>query len=79
MVNEAISRLVAYAMRTGLIEKNEKTWAINTILDTLRLDSFTEPDIDWEDIELSRVLEHADVYARSDEGREAFMRFLRQV
>ena len=34
MVNEAVSKLAAYALQTGLIEENEYTWAVNSILDT---------------------------------------------
>ena len=69
MVNEAISRLAGYAFRSGLIEECDYTWAINTILDVLKLDSYTEPaEKDWEtgDIELAPVLEELldDAYAR---------------
>ncbi len=69
MVNEAISRLAGYAFRSGLIEECDYTWAINTILDVLKLDSYTEPaEKDWEtgDIELAPILEELldDAYAR---------------
>ena len=37
MVNEAVSKLASYALRTGLIEESEYIWAVNTILDTLRI------------------------------------------
>ena len=39
MVNEAVSKLAAYALRTGLIQPCEHAWAVNTILDVLKLDS----------------------------------------
>jgi UDPglucose--hexose-1-phosphate uridylyltransferase len=57
MVNETVSRLAAYALQTGLIEESEYIWAINTILDVLKLDSYTESNQNWDKIELAPVLE----------------------
>ena len=57
MVNEAVSKLAAYALQKGLIEESERSWAINTILDTLGLDSYTDPGRDWGEVELAPVLE----------------------
>ena len=57
MIDEAISKLATYALRAGLIEECERTWAVNTILDALKLDSYTEPGKDWEDIHLAAVLD----------------------
>ena len=42
MVNQAISKLVTYALRVGLIEPSERVWAVNTILDTLKLSGYTD-------------------------------------
>ena len=66
MVNEAISRLVAYALRTGLIEECETVWAVNAVLEVLKLDSYTDPGKDWGEIDLSAVLDELtdDAYAR---------------
>ena len=66
MIDEAISKLATYALRAGLIEECERTWAVNTILDALKLDSYTEPGKDWEDIHLAAVLDELldDAYAR---------------
>ena len=36
---EAITKLITYALRTGLIEESERVWAFNTILDALKLDN----------------------------------------
>ena len=36
--NEAITKLVDYAVQEGLVEENEYIWAVNTILDVLKLD-----------------------------------------
>ena len=68
MVNEAISRLADYAFRSGLIEECDRTWAINTILDVLKLDSYTQPEqtCDSGRIDLAPILEALldDAYAR---------------
>ena len=66
MINEAISKLVTYALRCGLVEECETLWAINTILDVLQLDSYTDPQKEWGDIALHEVLDTLldDAYAR---------------
>ena len=57
MINAAVSKLAAYALRTGLIEACEYTWAVNTILDVLKLDSYTDPGQEWGEIDLAAVLD----------------------
>ena len=57
MIDEAVSKLVTYALRTGLIQENETVWAVNTILDALKLDSYTDPGKEWEELELAPILE----------------------
>ena len=47
MIDAAVSKLAVYALRTGLIEESEYLWAVNTILDTLKLDSYTDPGQEW--------------------------------
>ena len=42
-VNEALQALVDYAVRTGLVEEEERPWAVNTLLEGLKLDSWTPP------------------------------------
>ena len=66
MVNEAVSKLANYALQTGLIEASEYTWAVNSILDVLKIDSYTEPGKEWGEIELAPVLEELlnDAHAR---------------
>ena len=44
-------------MQTGLIQPCEKDWAVNTILDALKLDSYADPGTDWGQVELAPVLE----------------------
>ena len=56
MVDEAISKLAEYALRTGLIQPCERTWAVNTILDVLKRDSWTDPGREVGDIDLAAVL-----------------------
>ena len=66
MIDEAVSKLATYALRTGLIQENEYTWAINTILDVLKLDSYTDPGQEWGELELAPILGKLldDAYAR---------------
>ena len=66
MVNEAVSKLAAYAIQRELIEPGDRIWAINTILDGLKLDSYTDIDQDWGEVELAPVLEELldDAYVR---------------
>lgn len=56
-VNEAISQLAAYAIKTGLAEECERTWVVNTILDVLKLDGWTDPGAAWDEVDLAAVLE----------------------
>ena len=44
MRNRAIKALADYALRTELIGPSDYNWAINTILDALKLDTFTRPE-----------------------------------
>ena len=55
--DEAISKLISYALHTGLIQPCETTWAVNTILDALKLDSYAGPEPQDEAVELAPVLE----------------------
>ena len=57
MIDEAVSKLVTYALRTGLIHENETVWAVNTVLDALKLDSYTDPGREWGELELAPILE----------------------
>ncbi len=66
MIDTAISKLVSYALQTGLIQPCEKDWAVNTILNVLKLDSYTIVNQDWGTVELAPVLEELldDAHAR---------------
>ena len=43
MRDQAIKDLVGYAFRTGLIEESDRTWAVDALLEAMRLDSWEEP------------------------------------
>jgi len=57
MVDKAVSQLVRYCMDTGLIEECEHNWAINSVLDVLKLDDYTDTDPGEEELVLSDILE----------------------
>ena len=40
MIHQAIADLLGYALRTGLIEDCDRTWAANRLLQALGLDSW---------------------------------------
>ncbi len=65
-MDEAISKLITYAIRTGLIEERERLWAINAVLEVLELDSYQDPGQEWGEISLPQVLDTLmdDAYAR---------------
>lgn len=44
MVDRAIADLICYAEENGLIAREDHIWAVNTILDALRRDTYTEPE-----------------------------------
>ena len=68
MVDSAVLKLADYAEHTGLISECERVWAVNTILDVLKLDSYTEQERTWdpERLELAPILEELldDAHAR---------------
>ena len=62
MCYQAIEDLLGYALRTGLIEECDRTWAVNSLLQAMGMDSWEEPqqvkDRSLEDI-LRELLEDA--------------------
>ncbi len=52
----AVKALAEYTLRVGLIEECEYTWAINTILDVLGIDSFCAPEETF-DGDLAEILD----------------------
>ncbi|WP_033117061.1 UDP-glucose--hexose-1-phosphate uridylyltransferase [Intestinimonas butyriciproducens] len=58
MTDEAVDKLACYAQRTGLVDPCERIWAVNAILEALKLDSYTQPTGSPEgEIDLPAVLE----------------------
>lgn len=56
MIDSAVAKLVRYAEQTGLIQPEDHVWAVNTLLEALRLDSYEEPPADDAPIDLAAVL-----------------------
>ena len=44
MINRRIAQLVNYGVSRGLIEQEDRCWAINGILSVLGLDGYAEPE-----------------------------------
>ena len=57
MVCKEIAALVEYARRKDLIEEEDITWAINSLLDALKLDSYTPQPLPEGEIDLAQVLD----------------------
>ena len=56
--NQAIAKLIAYALEKQLIQPEEKNWAVNTLLEMLELDGCALPEIpSGERIDLPAVLD----------------------
>ena len=70
MCYQAIEDLLGYALRTGLIEEYDRTWAVNSLLQAMGLDSWEEPqqvkDRPLEDI-LKELLDDAAARGRIEE------------
>lgn len=56
MVYEAIKKLVQYGLDAGLIEKVDRTYAVNQILEVLHLDEYEEPQQEYTDVNLEETL-----------------------
>ena len=66
MIDQAIANLVRYAESTGLIAPEDRTWAVNSLLEVLKLDSWTETPAQEELPSLDQILEEIldDAFAR---------------
>lgn len=66
MIDTAVAKLVRYAENTGLIAPEDHIWAVNTLLEALKLDSYEEPVLDDAPIDLPAVLDELmeDAHAR---------------
>lgn len=63
MVYEAVKRLVAYGLNTGLIAQVDRIYATNQILEVLCLDEYEEPELDNSPIDLEQTLRELMDYA----------------
>lgn len=63
MVGKAVRELVQYGLDAGLITEVDKVYAVNQILDVLRLDEYEEPEHLDQDIQLEQVLKELMDYA----------------
>lgn len=57
MIDNAVAQLVRYAEQTGLIAPEDHVWAVNSLLEALRLDSYAEPALPDTPIDLPAVLD----------------------
>lgn len=63
MVYMAIKKLVQYGLDTGLITEVDKIYAVNQILDVLKLDEYEEPECSCGSIDLEETLKELMDYA----------------
>ena len=56
-VSKAVANLAGYALRKGLIEECECMWAVNSILDVLKLDGWEETCAEPDKADLAAVLD----------------------
>lgn len=56
MIDTAVSQLIAYALRTGLIAPEDEVWATNAVLELLQLDSYDASAKQDAAIDLSEIL-----------------------
>lgn len=56
MIYGAIKKLVNYGLETGLINEEDRYYAINQILDVMNLDEYEEPEEEGEENDLESVL-----------------------
>ena len=57
MIDRDIADLVRYGEEKGLITPEDRTWAVNSILETLKLDSWSAPEPSEGTVNLSAVLD----------------------
>lgn len=63
MIYKAIRELVQYGLNTGLITEDDRIYAVNQILDVLKLDEYEEPEGISGEIHLEAVLKELMDYA----------------
>ena len=63
MVDLAIKKLVTYGMNTGLIKEQDQVYITNTLLESLKINEYNEPQLINEKINLSDTLDELVDYA----------------
>ena len=56
MINTAVKKLVTYGLEKGLLDKRDKIYAVNRILEVLGLAEYTEPEEEFSNICLEETL-----------------------
>ena len=59
----SIKKLVTYGINCGLLDERDKTYTINLLIDALGIDSFEEPALETENINLEQTLNEILEYA----------------
>lgn len=63
MIYEAIKKLIIYGIQNDLITAEDKNYTVNRILEVLHLDEYEEPETEFININLERVLKEILDYA----------------
>ena len=57
MIDRAIADLIRYAEEKKLIAPEDRAWALNSLLEVLKLDSWTDPGVSEGPVHLPAVLD----------------------
>lgn len=63
MIEQSIKKLVCYGLETGLLKKEDKIYAINKLLELLKLEEYEEPSEEYINIDLEQTLKELMDYA----------------
>lgn len=63
MINEAITQLINYAEKNGIIEKSDRVYALNRVLEVLSLTEYEEPEKEVTDKPIDQILQTVCDYA----------------
>lgn len=63
-INREIRNLIEYAILKGLIERRDRVYCINRLLEALNLDSYIEPTDEYnEELKVEDILENIRIWA----------------
>ena len=63
MIYDSIKKLAEYGLETGLIDKEDRVFVINRILEALGIDEYEEPVQEYSGVALEEVLKELTDYA----------------